>query len=83
MIFARTGRHHLHAFIQFREWGNVKWLKIIFLTINVRANIRNVEAARDYTVKDATIIFQVGMLAIAAAIPRPIGKAGGQANKDR
>jgi regulator of sigma D len=81
-----TGREHIHVFVQVGNVKELKWLKVIFPTINVKSRLANQTAARDYAIKDGNIVMNHGEFVAGPTMPgAPLtrGGPGGEANKQR
>jgi hypothetical protein len=81
-----TSREHIHVFVQFPNITELKWLKVIFPTINIKNKLINQTAARDYAIKGGHLLWEHGEFVPGPELLRTFvktGAAGGEANKER
>jgi hypothetical protein len=65
---------------------DIKWLKVIFPSINIKGRLQNDVAARDYAIKDGNILWNYGEFSSGedlSTVKIKRAAAGGQANKER
>jgi hypothetical protein len=81
-----TNREHIHVFVQVANVEELKWLKVIFPTLNIKNRLNNEPAARDYAIKDGHLLWEHGEFVQRPTLSTPFitrGTAGGEANKER
>jgi hypothetical protein len=78
-----TSREHVHVFVQFADIEHLRWLKVIFPSINIVHKLRNQLAARDYAIKDGVLLWDHGQFVPPIDRAEPAHLTGGRANKER